>query len=159
MRVVFFAGLLAVSRAFAQAEAGDEKFTAANPPAMKPLAGRDTPAFRAAKLFRHGVNLGDYLEAGRWGVKVEAGEFAAMKHEGFDHVRVPIGWHRHAGTAPDFTLSPEIFSKVDFAVTNILANKMAVIINIHHFLVDGAIWKLRNDKNLTHVVDRPLAAA
>jgi hypothetical protein len=32
------------------------------------------------------------------------------------------------------------------------------MINIHHFLVDGYIWKLKNDKNLAHVVERPLAA-
>ncbi len=56
-----------------------------------------------------------------------------MKHEGFDHVRVPIGWHHYAGPAPDFTLSPEIFSRVDFVVTNALENKLAVMINIHHF--------------------------
>lgn len=29
---------------------------------------------------------------------------------------------------------------------------IAFIINIHHFLVDGYIWKLRDDKNLAHVV-------
>jgi endoglucanase len=108
-------------------------FEPANPPAMKPLANHDTPAGRAAKLFQRGVNLGDYLEAGRWGVKISADEFAQMKHEGFDHVRVPVGWHRYAGPAPDYTLAPEIFARVDFAVTNTLNNKMAVMINIHHF--------------------------
>src|SRR5579862_5445646 len=92
-------------------QAADEPaFTPANPPDMKPLPGRDTPAYQAAKLFQHGVNLGDYLEAGRWAVKIDADEFATMKREGFDHVRVPVSWHRYAGPAPDFTLSPEIFS-------------------------------------------------
>jgi endoglucanase len=108
-------------------------FKPSNPPEMKPISSRDTPAWRAAKRFQHGVNLGDYLEAGRWGVNVQPGEFAAMKREGFDHVRVPVSWQRYAGPAPDFQLSPEIFSKVDFAVTNILGNQMAVMINIHHF--------------------------
>ena len=101
---------------------------------MQPIATHDTPAFRAAKHFQRGVNLGDYLEtSGRWGVKISADEFAAMKREGFDHVRVPVGWHRYAGAGPEFTLSPEIFSKVDFAVTNALNNGLAVMINIHHF--------------------------
>ena len=113
--------------------ADDATFTPANPPGMKPLASHDTPAYRTAKLFQHGVNLGDYLEAGRWAVKIDADEFTAMKREGFDHVRIPVGWHHYVGPAPDFTLSPEIFSRVDFAVTNTLANKMAVMINIHHF--------------------------
>ena len=56
-----------------------------------------------------------------------------MHAEGFDHVRVPVGWQHYAGPAPDFTLSPEIFARVDFAVTNALASKLAVIINIHLF--------------------------
>ena len=109
-------------------------FHPVNPPEMQPLASHDSPAYQTARRFQHGVNLGDYLEAGNnWGVKVSATEFAAMAREGFDHVRVPVAWHRYAGPAPDFTLSPEIFARVDFAVTNILANKMAAMINIHHF--------------------------
>ena len=132
-RVLALALLLPSSRLFAQADDGHENFKPANPPAMKPISSHDTPAYRAAKNFQHGVNLGDYLEAGRWGVKISTDEFAAMQREGFDHVRVPVGWQRYAGPAPDFTLSPEIFARVDFAVTNTLAKKMAVIINIHHF--------------------------
>ena len=114
--------------------AEDAAFTPANPPEMKPIASHRTPAYQAAKLFQHGVNLGDYLEAGNnRGVTIAADEFVQMKRAGFDHVRVPVGWHHYAGAAPDFTLSPEIFARVDFAVTNTLANKMAVMINIHHF--------------------------
>ncbi len=103
---------------------------------MTPLKNHDTPAYRAAKLFLHGVNLGNYLEVPpgqNWGVTVLADEFAAMKREGFDHVRVPVGWQHYAGAAPDYTLAPEIFARLDFVVTNVIANKMAVIINIHQF--------------------------
>jgi endoglucanase len=121
----------------AGAETNAAVFTPINPPEMKPLASHDTPAWHAAKLFQRGVNLGDYLEAsakyfGR-GVTVGAGEFAQMRHEGFDHVRVPVGWHQYAGPAPDYTLLPEIFSRVDFVLTNALASQLAVMINIHHF--------------------------
>ena len=87
-------------------------------------------------MFLRGANLGNYLEAPpgqKWGVTVSADEFAAMKREGFDHVRVPVGWQHYAGPAPDFALQPEIFSRVDFVVTNALANQLAVMINIHHF--------------------------
>jgi endoglucanase len=111
-------------------------FTPANPPAMQPLTNHASPAYRAAKRFQHGVNLGNYLEAPpgqNWGVTFSADETAAMKREGFDHVRVPIGWHHYAGPAPDFTLSPAIFARADFVVTNALASKLAVLINIHHF--------------------------
>jgi endoglucanase len=127
------AALLGCGQLEAQSDASLEVFTPANPLALQPIASHETPAYQAAKKFQHGANLGDYLEAGRWGVKVDASEFAAMKREGFDHVRVPVGWHRYAGPAPDFTLSSEIFSRVDFAVTNALNNQLAVMINIHHF--------------------------
>ncbi len=130
---IIVVALLNVSAWNARAE-GTKVFSPSNPPAMKPIASHKTPAYQAAKRFKHGVNLGDYLEAGNgWGVKVSAAEFAEMKKQGFDHVRVPIAWHRYVGRAPEFKLSPEIFAKVDFVVTNALANKLAVIINIHHF--------------------------
>ena len=133
---IILANLIALvlfGKIFAQANDARDTFVPTNPTAMTPIKSHTTPAFQAAKRFQHGVNLGDYLEAGRWGVKVSADEFTAMKREGFDHVRVPVGWHRYAGEAPAFTLLPEIFSKVDFAVTNALNNNLAVMINIHHF--------------------------
>jgi endoglucanase len=118
------------------AAADDAAFKPSNPPGMQRLANFDSPAWRAARHFRRGVNLGNYLEVPpgqHWGVTVSADEFAFMRAQGFDHVRVPVGWQHYTGPAPDFTLSPVIFSRVDFAVTNALKNKLAVIINIHHF--------------------------
>jgi endoglucanase len=103
---------------------------------MTPLANHHSPAYAAAQRFRHGVNLGNYLEAPpgeNWGVTCAAGEFAQMRAEGFDHVRVPVGWHHYTGPAPDYRISPEIFKRADFVVTNALAAGLAVIINIHHF--------------------------
>jgi endoglucanase len=129
--------------------AADAPFSPANPPGMTPLTNRQSPAYRAAKLFQRGVNLGDYLEAGKYAVKIDADEFARMKAEGFDHVRIPTGWHRYAGPAPDFKLSPEIFAKADFAITNALNNHLAVIINIHHFN--------ELDRNPTNAMDEFIA--
>ena len=70
---------------------------------MQPLTNHVSPADRAAKLFLHGANLGNYLEVPpgqNWGVTFSADELTAMKREGFDHVRVPIGWQHYAGPAP-----------------------------------------------------------
>jgi len=132
---LLLASLLLLCRSFAQPAVDEENFTPANPPEMKPIPGHRTPAYREAKLFLRGANLGDYLEADRrWRqVQVSADEFVQMKKEGFDHVRVPIGWHQYAGPGPEFTLEPKIFSLVDFVVTNALQNKLAVMINIHNF--------------------------
>src|SRR5882757_3538002 len=126
---------LAIHCTMAEA-APNAEFSPSNPPDMKPIRQHDTPAWHTARMFQHGVNLGDYLEVPlgqNWGVKVSADEFAQMRHEGFDHVRVPVGWHHYAGSAPDFKLAPEIFRRVDFVVTNALNNQLAVMINIHHF--------------------------
>jgi endoglucanase len=116
--------------------AEDSTFMPLNPPEMKRLSASNSPAYQAAKLFLHGVNLGNYLESPpshSWGVTVSAGELAAMKAEGFDHLRVPVRWNAYTGPAPGFTLSPDIFARVDFVVTNALAAKLAVLINIHDF--------------------------
>ena len=127
--------ILSAGATFAQPALESEAFTPSNPPAMTPIKSHHTPADRAAKLFLRGANLGDYLEAPRrWRqVQVSADEFARMKQEGFDHVRVPVGWHQYAGPGPDYKLEPEIFDLADFVVTNALNNKLAVLINLHHF--------------------------
>jgi endoglucanase len=133
---LFLTLLLAVLKSFAQMDFGNEIFTPTNPKEMAPLKNHDTPAYRAAKKFQHGVNLGDYLESWprhSWGVDVEPAEYAEMKKEGFDHIRVPIGWQHYAGGAPDFLISPQIFSLVDSVISNALGNQLAIIINIHHF--------------------------
>lgn len=111
-------------------------FVPSNPPEMKPLANHKSPAYQAAKSFMRGANLGNNLEVPpgqTWRVAVSDNEFPIMKREGFDHVRVPIGWNHYTGPAPEFALSPEIFARADFVVTNALANKLAVMINIHGF--------------------------
>jgi endoglucanase len=131
---IFGAAIVECCRLHAQS--ADATFKPSNPQEMQRLTDRNSPAYQAAKLFMHGVNLGNYLEAPpgqNWGVTVSAGEFAIMRAEGFDHVRVPVGWQHYAGPAPDFALSPEIFARADFVATNALANHLAVMINIHHF--------------------------
>ena len=56
-----------------------------------------------------------------------------IRAEGFDHIRLPVGWHHYTGPAPDFKLSDEIFDKADHMVTNATALGLNVIINLHHF--------------------------
>jgi len=111
-------------------------FVPSNPKEMQRLTNHHSPAYRAAKLFRHGINLGNYLEVPpgeSWNVTCSAADFASMRAEGFDHVRVPAGWQHYTGPGPDFALSSEIFARADWAVTNALNNQLAVIINVCHF--------------------------
>src|SRR5262245_2406105 len=88
------------------------------------FAQENSPAYEALKRFSHGVNFGNDLEVPRgqnWGVHYDTRDLENVKKEGFDHVRLPIGWHRYAGPGPAFKLEPEIFSRVDFLVTNTLS--------------------------------------
>ncbi|MDG3007188.1 glycoside hydrolase family 5 protein [Paludisphaera mucosa] len=103
---------------------------------MKRVAGRDTPAHRNAKKFLRGANLGNGLEVApgqNWGVKYTVDDVKKIKAEGFDHIRVPIGWHHYAGPAPEYKLSPVIFKKVDYFVDAADREGLAALINIHHF--------------------------
>ncbi|MFO1478277.1 MAG: glycoside hydrolase family 5 protein [Verrucomicrobiota bacterium] len=124
--------ILSVSASFAD---GLMPFVPSNPPAMKPLPAGRTPAYVSAQGFRHGVNLGNYLEftAGMSGVQVSAREFRLMRVEGFDHVRVPVAWSQYTGPGPEYLLPEGIFGRVDWVITNALNQQLSVIVDVHHF--------------------------
>ncbi len=87
-------------------------------------------------MFLRGANFANFLEVPpgeSWAVRHTVADLRAVRAEGFDHVRLPVGWHHYAGPGPDFKLSDEIFGKVDNMVTNATALGLNIIINIHHF--------------------------
>lgn len=93
-------------------------------------------ALQHLKHFRRGVNIGNHLESppgDDWGATYDTSDFAAIRREGFDHVRIPVAWHYYTGSAPDFEINSEFTASVDNLVTNALAHDLAVIINLHHF--------------------------
>ena len=104
---------------------------------MKRIMGRDTPAHRAALRFMRGVSLGNYLEYlpnnPARNQSYSASDFALIRAEGFDHVRVPVAWHLYAGPAPDFTLTNSIFTSVDFMVNAALNQGLGVVLDLHGF--------------------------
>ncbi len=103
---------------------------------MARITDRNTPAHQAARQYMRGVNISNYLEAppGQdWGAHYTAADFDHIRKEGFDHVRLPVGWHHYAGPAPQFQLRDEIFSKADFLVNSAVERGLNVIVNLHHF--------------------------
>lgn len=91
---------------------------------------------QAARRFLRGANLGNGLEVPpgqNWGLIYTAQDLRHIRAEGFDHVRIPIGWHHYAGRGPEYRLKPEIFRKVDALVTSCSKEGLNVLINIHHF--------------------------
>jgi endoglucanase len=103
---------------------------------MQPIASRATAAHLAALRFLRGANLGNGLESppGQdWGGHYSPDDLRIMRKEGFDHVRIPVGWRHYTGPAPEFRIRPEIFSRADELVNAGLRENLGVIINIHHF--------------------------
>ena len=118
-----------------------------------------SPAHLAAKRFLRGANFGNYLEVPpnqSWSVTHGTNDLTRMRAEGFDHVRIPIGWHHYSGPGPEFRLRPEIFAKVDSLVTNALAMGLNVLINIHHF--DEFTSKPDERKEQFYAIWRQIAA-
>jgi endoglucanase len=126
---------------------------------MARVPSTSTPAHLAARKFMRGVNLGNYLEAppGQdWGSHYTTNDFSNIRSQGFDHVRIPVGWNFHAGPAPDYTLSNSFFGKVDFMVTNALNQGLAVILNIHNW--DGFATDALAYTNAFYAIWRQIAA-
>jgi endoglucanase len=111
--------------------------TEAEAQGMTPIKARDTPAHLAARRFMRGVNLGNYLEYlpgdPARNQTYSVADFALIRAEGFDHVRLPVAWHLYAGPATNFTLSSSIFTSVDSMVNLALNQGLSVILNLHQF--------------------------
>jgi aryl-phospho-beta-D-glucosidase BglC (GH1 family) len=97
----------------------------------------DEAFFQALKpAFGRGMNLGNALEApreGEWGVTLDEAYFERIKEAGFDTVRIPIRWSAHAAAEAPYTIAPEFFARVDWAVEQALRRGLQAIINIHHY--------------------------
>ncbi len=103
-----------------------------------PGAAADPPfdIHAANKKLGRGINLGNALEApkeGDWGVTLKAEYFRAIKEAGFDTVRVPVKWSAHAAAGAPYKIDAKFAERVDWAVDQALANKLNIIVNVHHY--------------------------
>jgi endoglucanase len=104
------------------------------------LAADPTPDSPEFKLGR-GVNLGNMLEAtkeGAWGQTVQEDYFPTIAQAGFTVIRVPIRWSAHVGPAPDYTIDPAFFHRVDWVVAQAEKNGLKAILDYHN---DDALMK------------------
>jgi endoglucanase len=96
-----------------------------------------TGGIRAVKdKLGRGINLGNALEApkeGDWGVKLKAEYFAEIKKAGFATVRLPVRWSAHAAKEAPYTIDAKFAERVDWAIDQALANKLNIIVNVHHY--------------------------
>jgi len=97
----------------------------------------DANAFEVNKHLGRGINLGNALDApreGEWGVTLREEYFKIIKDAGFDSVRIPVRWSNHALTEKPYTIDPNFFKRVDWAVNNAFKNNLYVMLNMHHYM-------------------------
>ena len=107
-------------------------------PTLEPPVDAFTMNQRLAKT----VNLGNALEApteGEWGVTLQEDFFLLIKQKGFTAVRLPVRWNAHALKEAPYTIDPEFFKRVDWAVEQALSNDLTIIVNIHHYEEELAV--------------------
>jgi endoglucanase len=118
----------------------------------------NTPAHQSALKFMRGVGLGNYLEypPNTFPITYTAQDFKLIRAEGFDHVRLPIGWHLYSGPGPDFILSPNIFAKADTLMNSALSLGLGVILDFHKF--DDFTFSPGSNKEQFYAIWRQVAA-
>jgi hypothetical protein len=95
-------------------------------PSAKALAARLGP----------GINLGNALDApkeGDWGVTLKAEYFKWIADSGFKTVRIPARFSAHALADSPYTLDSAFLERAAWAVDQALANKLNVVLDMHHY--------------------------
>jgi endoglucanase len=107
----------------------------ANTPAVSGAVPEEE-IFKTNKMLEKCVNMGNALEArreGDWGLKLKSEYFAEIARAGLRSVRIPIRWSSHAALDAPYTIDPEFFERVDWAIDQALVHKLSVVINVHHY--------------------------
>jgi endoglucanase len=100
------------------------------------LKTAEGPAFDQARRLGRGVNLGNALDApkeGDWGITLRDEDFALVAEAGFEHVRIPVRWSTHTANDSPFSIDPEFFARVKWAIDSALAAGLRAIVNVHHY--------------------------
>lgn len=99
-------------------------------------AGAQVDPFAQNRRLGRGINLPGVFD--RSGVPVpepplKAEYFKEIKNAGFANVRLVIRWSSYSQTEAPFRIEPEFLRKVDWAVEQCLANKLAVVLDFHYY--------------------------
>ena len=112
---------------------------AATPPdfVVPKALGSDTPAHRALRRMKRGVNLGNGWEAppaSGWGQRFTTADIDAIAAQGFDHIRVPVAWHFYLKQgATGWEISPALMADLEPVLRRALEKNLTVMLNWHHF--------------------------
>lgn len=70
---------------------------------------------------------------GSWGRAIADDDFAQIKAQGFETVRLPVRWSTHALTTPPYTIEAQWMDRVEEVVNLARASDLRVILNVHHY--------------------------
>ena len=96
----------------------------------------EVDAFTMNQRLGRSVNLANALEApneGDWGLVLQEEYFQLVKEAGFTAVRIPIRWNAHAETSAPYTITPEFFDRIDWAVEQGLSRGLVVVLDFHNY--------------------------
>ncbi len=82
------------------------------------------------------MNLGNALDVAgddrrQW--EADVGHLDVIADAGFDTVRIPVAWSKHASAAAPFEIPPALFAAVDRIVDGALERDLEVVLNVHHY--------------------------
>ncbi len=85
---------------------------------------------------RRGVNIGNALDVGpddRGGWTVDVSHLDVIRDAGFDTVRIPVAWSKHAAATMPYEIRPAFFAEVDVLIDAALERELEVVIDVHHY--------------------------
>jgi len=130
MRTILAIVLITFSNA---AMAANEKTASPSPKGETALRS----AFEMNKMLGRGIAIGGALDSpkqeGEWGVTLQEEYFQIIKDAGFNSIRLPVRWNTRAGNEPPYTIEPNFFQRVDWAIQNCLSRNMPVVLTTHHY--------------------------
>jgi endoglucanase len=89
------------------------------------------------KKLGQGVNFGNMFEApseAEWGNPFNDEYVKIIAEQGFKHIRIPVRWDvpARAMQAPPYTINAEFLKRIKHVVDLALAQKLMVVLNMHH---------------------------
>ena len=92
---------------------------------------------QVVSMIPRGINIGNTLDAPggetNWGnPEITEANFTACKNAGFQCVRVPVTWDRHASPSAPYTIDQVWMARVEQVVDWGLSKGLFIILNAHH---------------------------
>jgi len=110
---------------------------AGEPNLSSPKGCTEASAFTMNRIIGRGINIGGALDSpkqeGEWGVTLQEEYFQIIKDAGFNSIRLPVRWNTRAEDKPPYTIDPNFFKRVDWAINNCLKRNLPVVVFTHHY--------------------------